>query len=352
MYRFRKDLQHKEAVKISVPHQEVMMCLNENPLNPYPELKEEFQQILTEVPFNRYFNEVTQKLQELLSNYIEIGGDCIAMGNGADEMLYYLFTSLNAPESYILSLAPSYFDYKSYSSAVGMSCRFLHLDQNYNFKADEFLQLLQPVNCKLGIICNPNNPTGNLFAAEKIIYIIENTDKLILVDEAYFEFAGETLLDYVHKYPNLIILRTFSKSFASAGLRFGYLVSNPENITEIKKVITAFNLSLVTQAFALVILRNKEIFLQNIVTLIKEREYIYSRLSQIDEIEPIKSYTNFITFTAGNKTKKLFKYLQTNGIALRAVWQHPVLEDHVRVTVSRKKDNKLFLQKVKEFIQT
>src|SRR6056297_3610407 len=110
MYRFRKDLQHKKAVKISVPHQEVMMCLNENPLNPYPELKEEFQQILTEVPFNRYFNEVTQKLQELLSNYTEIGGDCIAMGNGADEMLYYLFTSLNAPESYILSLAPSYFD--------------------------------------------------------------------------------------------------------------------------------------------------------------------------------------------------------------------------------------------------
>lgn len=352
MYRFRKDLQHKEAVKIAVPHQDVMMCLNENPLNPYPELKKEFHSILAGVSFNRYFNEVTQELKSELSNYTGVNKNCILMGNGADEMLYYLFTAVNDPDSYILTLAPSYFDYTSYSSAVGLSARYLHLTQNFDFTEDEFLYLLKDDNCKLGIICNPNNPTGNLFSGQKIINILENTDKLILIDEAYFEFSGVTFVDLIQKYPHLIILRTFSKSFATAGLRFGYLLSNQENIKEINKVITAFNLSLVIQAFALIILRNKEIFLEQINKIVKERVFIFSELKKIKEIEPIRSYTNFITFKAGEVSEALFEYLKEQGIALRAVWQHPVLKDHLRVTLSSEKDNRSFLHKVQEFMET
>lgn len=351
MYRFRQDLQHKEAVKIAVSHQKVMMCLNENPLNPYPELKEEFHQILANIPLNRYFNKVTQELKHELTEYTGLDPNYILMGNGADELLYYLFTSLNDPNSYLLSLAPSYFDYTSYSSAVGMSSRYLHLDQNFNFEEENFLQLLQPRDCKLGVICNPNNPTGNLFSKSKIVNILKNTDKLVLVDEAYFEFCGVSLIDQVEKYSNLIILRTFSKSFAAAGLRFGYLISNPDNIKEINKVVTAFNLSLLIQAFALVIMRNKEIFLKNIDEIVQERKYVFAALKKIDKITPINSSTNFITFTAGERTRKLFEYLQNQGIALRAVWQHPVLENHIRVTISNKKDNKFFLQEVKDFMK-
>ncbi len=351
MYRFRKDLQDKEAVKIDVPHREVMMCLNENPLNPYPELEEEFHNILEKVPFNRYLNDVTNKLYAKLSQYTGVGENCLTFGNGADEMLYYLFTSINDQNSYVLSLAPSYFDYTSYSSAVGMSIRYLHLNQEFNFGADEFLHLMQHKDCKLGIICNPNNPTGNLFAKQKIVNILENTDKLILVDETYFEFSRKSVVDYIHKYSNLIILRTFSKSFAAAGLRFGYLISNAKNIKEIRKVMTAFNLSLVIQAFALVILRNKKIFLHNIDKIIQERENLFFELEKIKSIKPIQSRTNFITFTAGKRTRELFEYLQNRGIALRAVWQHPVLENHIRVTISNKKDNKFFLQEVKDFMK-
>jgi len=351
MYRFRKDLQQKKAVKIAVPHEEVMMCLNENPFNSYPKLKREFHQILSQVPFNRYFSDVSKRLQHELGKYAGVDPSCIIMGNGADEMLYYLFTALNEPGSHVLSLAPSYFDYKSYSSAVGLSIRYLHLNQNLNFEADEFLHLLQNDKSKLGIICNPNNPTGNIFTKQKIIKILQNTEKLILVDEAYFEFSGVSLIDYLEKYSNLIILRTFSKSFAAAGLRFGYLISNSYNINEIKKVITAFNLSLVTQAFALVILQNKDLFWQNIDQIKKERKFIFNELKKFNNIKPIKSHTNFITFTAGSKTNDLFEYLKKSGIALRQVWQHPVLENHIRVTVSNKKDNMLFLLKVEDFME-
>jgi len=353
MYRFRKDLEAKKAVEINVPHKKVMMCLNESTLNPLEAVKDQLLENLKSVPLNRYFNDITPKLKSKLADYIGNGikPTQILFGNGADEMLYYIFTSVReSVRSYAVSLAPSYFDYKSYCDAVGLGFEPIELNKDFNFSVEDYLEKLNHPNCKLGILCNPNNPTGNLIPDKKIVHILENTDKLVLLDETYFEFSGITFADVLHKYPNLVIVRSFSKAFSVAGLRFGYLITSEENAIEIGKVMTAFHSSLMIQTFAYTILENKDIFLEHTQNVKEIRNKLYLWMLAQDYITVYPSHTNFLIFTIGDSTPELFNYLSDNDIALRPVWGHPLLKNHIRISIGTQAEVELFMQLFLKFI--
>nr|MDA3813401.1 histidinol-phosphate transaminase [Candidatus Cloacimonadota bacterium] len=262
-----------------------------------------------------------------------------------------LFNSVrNDNNSFAVSLAPTYFDYKSYSGAVGLGIKFLSLDSDFDFSIDKYLELCDDENCKLAILCNPNNPTGNLLNEKKIIKILEKSNQLVLIDETYFEFSGKTFADNIYEFPNLVIVRSFSKSFSAAGLRFGYIISHPENIIELEKVMTIFHLNLMTQTMISTMLENKDIFLEYNKSIIENKKNIFQQLSAIDGISVHPSATNFLTFSAGDKTEDLFNFLSENNIAIRPVWHHPVLAKHVRVTISNAGHNTAFIENVKKFI--
>ncbi len=353
MYRFRKDLEAKKAVEVNVPHKKVMMCLNESTLNPLDAVKDQLLENLKSVPLNRYFNDITPKLREKLAEYVGYGikPSQILFGNGADEMLYYIFNSVReSVRSYAVSLAPSYFDYKSYCDAVGLGFEPIELNKDFNFSAEEYLEKLNHPNCKLGILCNPNNPTGNLIPDKKIVHILENTDKLVLLDETYFEFSGITFADVLHKYPNLIIVRSFSKAFSVAGLRFGYLITSEENARELGKVMTAFHSSLMIQTFAYTILENKEIFLDHTENVKDIRNKLYIWMLSQDYITVYPSHTNFLIFTIGDSTPELFEYLSKNDVALRPVWGHPLLKNHIRISIGTQEEVELFMGLFLKFI--
>ena len=268
-----------------------------------------------------------------------------------DEMLYYIFNSVReSVRSYAVSLAPSYFDYKSYCDAVGLGFEPIELNKDFNFSAEEYLEKLNHPNCKLGILCNPNNPTGNLIPDKKIVHILENTDKLVLLDETYFEFSGITFADVLHKYPNLIIVRSFSKAFSVAGLRFGYLITSEENARELGKVMTAFHSSLMIQTFAYTILENKQIFLDHTENVKDIRNKLYIWMLSQDYITVYPSHTNFLIFTIGDSTPELFDYLSANDVALRPVWGHPLLKNHIRISIGTQTEVELFMGLFLKFI--
>jgi len=353
MYYFRNDLKTKKVVNINVPDKKNKMGLNESSLDPFELVKEEFLVNMQDVHINRYFNNITGTLNKQLSEYTKVQADCLVFGNGADEMLYYIFNSVrNDNNSFAVSLAPSYFDYKSYSGAVGLGIKFLSFEADFDFSVEDYLKLCDDENCKLAVLCNPNNPTGNLLDENKIIQILENCQQLVLIDETYFEFSGKTFADKIHKYPNLVIVRSFSKSFSAAGLRFGYIISHSENISELKKVKTIFNLNLMTQTLISTMLDNKNKFLDHNKKIIENKEKVYKQLSAIDGIKVHTSATNFLTFSAGERTKGLFDFLSENEIAIRPVWHHPVLKEHVRVTISNPEHNKIFVEYLKKFMET
>lgn len=351
VYFFRSDLIDKNAVNVNVPHCSKMMCLNESSLDPYSTLNDQFQKLMQDIHINRYYSDITPILLNELAEYAQVSNSQLIMGNGADEMLYYLFTAVRDNDSsFALSFSPSYFDYASYCSATGLKIKMMTLNNDFSLDTQKFNMIADHPDCKLVIICNPNNPTGNVFPHEQIISIIEaNPYKLVLIDETYFEFSGVSFSDYINKYNNLVIIRTFSKAFSAAGLRFGYLISNQDNITELNKVVTAFNLSIFVQAMALTILQNKDIFLNHNYAIIKQREWLFKQLQKLPGITPFYSHTNFITFKC-NYSIDLFRYLIQNDIAVRYVGDNGILGNCLRVTVDRKEMNKEFLSKTGEFL--
>ncbi len=353
MYLFRKDLKAKKPVNITVPNRKIKMGLNESALDFFPELRSAFLEKMEKVHLNRYFNEITQELYSKLSRYAGVDKSELAFGNGADEMLYYIFTAVREDEnSFALSLAPSYFDYKSYSGAVGLKIKFLSLETNFDFDVERFLAISKDKNCKLLILCNPNNPTGNLLDEKKIIKILESTSKPVMIDETYFEFSQKSFADEINKFSNLIIVRSFSKSFSAAGLRFGYLISTEKNINELKKVMTIFHLNLMTQTLVTVMLDYKDLFWQYNRKILKEKKRMLQEMNKVGKVTAHPSATNFIAFNTNGESEAFFEFLMENNIAIRPVWHHPILRDHLRVTISDKNDNDLFLKKMRIFFAT
>lgn len=351
---FRKDLSIKPEIKVAVPVKKHMMCLNESNLNPMKELSEKIVDCVKNVELNRYISDVSKELKNKLAEYVgnEVKATQILFGNGVDELLYFLFTAVrDYKTSYAVSLAPSYFDYKTYSGSVDLEMEFLNFNKDFNFSVEDYLQKLNHPDCKLGIICNPNNPTGHLIPDKKIINILQNTKKPVIIDETYYEFSGKTFTDKVKEFPNIIILRSFSKSFSAAGLRFAYLVTSEQNAIYLNKVMPVFHSSILTQSIALTLLNNKELFENHNKKILQVKEDMYKAFKETKKpVLVYPSYTNFLTFSLFEKTFDFYEYLLENDISVRPVWGHPLLLNHLRVTVSNDESNQAFLSCLKEFL--
>ena len=351
---FRKDLDNKPEIRVAVPVKKYMMSLNESSLNPIEALSSKLAETFSNVQLNRYVSSVTPDLKRSLAEYVGhgINESQILFGNGVDDMLYFIFTAVrNYNSSYALSLAPSYFDYKTYSGSIGLDMEFLDFNQDFNFSVDDYLEKLNYPGCELGIICNPNNPTGHLIPDKKIVHILKNTMKPILIDETYFEFSGKTFVDMVKEFPNIIITRSFSKSFSAAGLRFGYIISSEENIKFLNKVIPVFNCSILTQALALTILENREVFVDNNKKIIASKEEMFNTMKEYKEMTIYPSHTNFLTFSLGENSEEFNQFLLERDISVRPVGAHALLANHLRVTVADEESNQAFLDALSTYLK-
>lgn len=352
---FRTDLTDKKPPIITVPQRKRMMCLNESCLDPYQAIKEQFLQRLEQTHLNRYLSPQTAELRAKLADYAGCGisGENLIWGNGADDVLYHIFLSVREnAQSFAVSLAPSYFDYKTFCDAVDLKIKFLDLNEDFSFDTEKYLELAKHPDCKLAILCNPNNPTGNLYTKEQLRGIVDALpDKLVLIDETYYEFSDTSFLGELDKHPNLILTRSFSKAFSGAGLRFGYALSSAENVHELSKVFQTFHTSILSQAFALTILDNVPIFCEQVLKTIEMRGVMYDKLSRIPGLTVHPSHTNFLTFTIGERSGELFEFLKSREIALREVGAHPRLKNCLRATLSCEEDNEAMYQAILEFLK-
>ena len=351
---FRTDLADKEPPLISVPVRRRMMCLNESCLDPYQAIKEKFLARMEDVRLNRYLSPMTAELNNKLADYVGCGirPENVVWGNGADDILYHIFLSVREDaESFAVSLAPSYFDYKTFCDAVGLKIKFLELNEDFSFDTEKYLELASDPHCKLAILCNPNNPTGNLYELDQLRTLVDALpDKLVLIDETYYEFSDSTFAGELPRHPNLILTRSFSKAFSGAGLRFGYAISSAENIYNLKKVFTTFHTSILNQAFALTILENVPLFCAQVLGTIELRSKVYEDMKAIPGLTVYPSMTNFLTFTIGERTPELFEYLKDHEIAVRDVGAHRRLRNCLRATLSCAEDNAALVEAIQAFM--
>ncbi|MBW6513886.1 MAG: aminotransferase class I/II-fold pyridoxal phosphate-dependent enzyme [Candidatus Syntrophosphaera sp.] len=349
---FRPDLAGKQPSEINVPVRKHMLCLNESCLDPYQAIKADFLQRMESIRLNRYLSPVTEELHTRLAAYAGLDKARIVWGNGADDLLYHIFLAVRWDDNaFAVSLAPSYFDYKTFCGMVGLKIRFVDLQEDLSFDTREYLRLASDPDCRLAILCNPNNPTGNLFSPEQLSLIVETLpDKLVLIDETYHEFSGATFASELDLHPNLILIRSFSKAFSGAGLRFGYALSREENIHSLRKVLTTFHTSILNQAFALTILENSTLFQAHVRDVISMRDSMQGRLQELPGVRVFPSHTNFLTFSVGDDTAALFEHLKDHEVAVRDVRAHPLLRDCLRLTIGCEEDNRAFMSALETFL--
>ncbi len=315
--------------------------------NPYPlpqEIRGKFSKILSKVELNRYPDPSYKRLKKLIGQYCGLSGDNILIGNGSDELILMLYLAAGGPGKTVSCPEPAFSMYRILSKITGTYYTAVKLDKDFKLPAGKILAIKPDII----FITYPNNPTGNCFEKDKIEKIISRSSALIVIDEAYYEFSGQTMMDYIKKYDNLVILRTFSKAFSLAGLRAGYIAGNKEIIKELRKVQLPYNVSIVNQELLEAVIKDRKVLLKTVKKLNAARDKLFKNLKKIKGVKPYPSRANYILIKLEN-IERVANSLKKNNIKVRH-FESADLKNYLRVTVGTDKENRNFLEALKRAV--
>ena len=235
----------------------VFLDANENPYN---------------TPNNRYPDPLQLKLKSLIAPLKGVKMENIFLGNGSDEAIDLVFRAFCRPGvDNVVAIDPTYGMYQVCAEVNDVEYRKILLDVYYQFKASSLLSAIDE-NTKAIFVCSPNNPTGNSLCRKEIESLLNRFDGLVIVDEAYIDFSSsESLLKDLDKYPNLIVLQTFSKAWGCAAIRLGMAFASPEIIGIFNKIKYPYNVNRLTQEEAIRVLQHPEQIKEWVNTLLEER---------------------------------------------------------------------------------
>ena len=327
---------------------------NENPRGYTLEEIKNIINSLDSIELNRYPNSDGDKLREAYGKTINIEKDNLIIGNGSDEMINLVISKYISKGEKVLTFTKDFVMYDFYTDLNEGKVVKYKIDLDKGIDIENFIDFGKKENVKLIIFSNPNNPTGYGFEIKDIKRVLESfKDKIVLVDEAYCEFYGETMLPFINEYKNLIITRTLSKAFGLAALRVGFLISNKENIKELEKYKTPYNVNTISQEIAVKVLEDVERFKRNLNLIIEEREILFEKLLNIQEkannyginLKFYKSKANFI-YGESDYKEKLVNKLNDSDILIRSF-----NDNSFRITVGTESDNKKVLEVLENFIE-
>ncbi len=272
------------------------------------------------------------KLRQELQNYTGYALDWLACGSGSDELIELVIKAFVDPQESVLVCPPTFPMYEVCAQIQGAQTQKVNRDDNFEISVDKILKEVKPTT-KIIFIDSPANPTGTLLSQENLQRLL-SLNLIVVVDEAYYEYCGQTMAGLVKDYPNLIILRTFSKWAGLAGLRVGYMLANPEIIEVILKIKQPYNVNTMAQELATWALRHKEQFLENLKTLTRSRDYFSQQLSQFPQFKIIAGYGAYITIQLQEgRANELLEFLKLRGILLRQVSQ-PEIPNALRANLT------------------
>ncbi len=323
---------------------------NESPFGLPEQVQVKVDDALKKLSINRYPDPEAKKLIELISKVSEFPEEGILLGNGSDELIGMLITTLTSGTGKILCPAPTFSMYKLTGLAMGGQVIEVPLDENFDIDLDSTLSIIEENDPDLIFLASPNNPTGNMYNAGKIAEIISVAKGIVVVDEAYSDFSGYTFLPLIKECENLIILRTLSK-VGFAGLRLGMLFARENLVAEINKVRYPYNINSLSQCVAEVVLDNHEFVVENIQLIIRERARVFNVMSSLDRIAVYPSDANFIFFKAEN-ADSLFSQLVQKDILIRNFNKPGRLENCMRVTIGTPEENDAFLAALTEILSS
>ena len=336
----------------SVPHINCRIKLdgNESPFGLPAEVQSKVDRVLKDAQVNRYPDPEAERLIELIAKASEFSKEGILLGNGSDELIGMLITTLANGTGKILCPAPTFSMYKLTGLAMGAEVIEIPLDDKFDIDLDNTLSAIDDNDPDLIFLASPNNPTGNMYNTGKIAEIISVAKGIVVVDEAYSDFSGYTFLPLIKECENLIVLRTLSK-VGFAGLRIGMLFARDNLAAEINKVRYPYNINSLSQSVAEVVLANHEFVSENIQLIIRERDRVYKAMLTFDRITAYPSDANFIFFKSLD-ADGLFSKLVEKDILIRNFNNPGRLQNCMRVTIGTPEENDAFLAALNEALSS
>lgn len=307
--------------------------------------------ILSTIQFNRYPEDNPLALKKAYGKYAGVSEKNIIVGNGSDEMINLMITSTISKGKKLLTLDPDFSMFEFYTSL--QDGKLVKVDINRNGKVDigKLIRKGRAEDVSLIIVSNPNNPSGVALSNEDIIRVCEAFDDIpIVIDEAYYEFYGETMIGYINKYKNLIITRTLSKAWGLSSLRVGFLIACEEKVNELIKYKAPYNVNSISQALAAIALGYVELVRQNTATVIEERENLIEELKRIEkescmDIVFYPSKANFI-FGRTSYKEALINGLKNKNILIRDFED----DDSFRITIGTYQENKKLVEALESIL--
>jgi len=321
---------------------------NESPFDVPAELKARLWAQLADRPWNRYPPFVATDFIGAVADATGWSTDGILVGNGSNELIQALLAAVVGPGVSVVIPEPTFTLYRLLTGVGAGTVVGVPLDDEMEFRVEAIIDAARATRAAVVVLCTPNNPTGGALTREEIERIHDQTESLIVLDQAYVEFGGFDAIPLLHGRPRLIVLRTFSKAMSMAGLRAGYLLGDPALVREISKAKLPYNLNFVTETIAAETLRNRHLLEPQVEIIRGERDRLARELARIPNLKVFPSAANFLLFRVDREDighRGVFdRLLNEFGVLVRDVSGYPMLERCLRVNAGSAQENSTFLE--------
>ncbi len=320
----------KLSERMGIPVDQIIkLDANENPYGAAPAALEALRQ---EKFYHHYPDPTSLFLREELERYTGFSKERILIGSGSDELLELVVKLFITPGDNIIDLVPTFGMYSFLGKLYGAEIKAVkRRPEDYSVDPRAVLEAID-ARTKLIFICSPNNPTAN-FCPEETIRTILDSGRIVVVDEAYYDFAGSSFASLANDYENLIVLRTFSKLSGLAGLRVGYGIFPLPVIKHLWKIKQPYNVTVAAQAAARASLKERVWLEEHVAKIVAERDRLFKLLQEIQGIEPLPSVSNFIFCRVHRgEARKIKEELEKRGVFIR-YFNRPLLQNAFRISV-------------------
>lgn len=325
----------------------IKLNTNENPYPPSPKVIEAIQVAANE-DLRLYPDPTCDKLTEKIADYYKMSKDQVFVGNGSDEILAFAFPAFFSPETPILFPDITYTFYPVYAKLYGLTYETLPVDEQFNIEPERY----RTPNGGI-IIPNPNAPTARYMPLDSLKLILEaNRDQVVIVDEAYIDFGGESAIRYIEEYPNLLVVQTLSKSRSLAGLRVGMAMGHRdliEGLNRIKNSFNSYTLDRLALAGAIASIDDQPYFEETTRKVVATRENTINALKPLG-FRIVESKANFIFLThPEHSAQRLFDDLRARGILVR-FFNKPRIDQFLRVSIGTDEEMEAFVTAMSEIV--
>jgi len=330
--------------KVEVPVEDIIkLDANENPYGCSPRVTKA---LADYTDINIYPDSGQMELRQQLQEYTGVGVEHIVAGAGSDQLIDLIMRLLLEPGDEVINCIPTFAMFRFFIELCNGKPVEVRRDKKFGVDVDAVKKAITG-KTKLILLATPNNPTGTIMPREDILKVLD-TGLPVVVDEAYYEFTGETVAPLVGKYRNLMVLRTFSKWAGLAGLRIGYGMFPNKIADYLLRIKEPYCVNVAALVAVRESLKDIDYLMSNVNTIIAERKRLFSRLEKIEWLKPYPSQANFILCSVlKGGAREIQQELEDRGILVR-YFDQPLLKESVRISIGRPEENDILVETLKE----